>query len=197
MLDKKPEKPYEPENYLPPADRPLECGECKKTITVHYTEIVGNAITHTIMCADCPELQRRLFGIASAEQVTSQTGIAGLGCGNCGTTLEEVKRGHRLGCSECYDVFGDLLLIEMQSAGKLPPKVLASLKKSHAIHLGRGPGESLAVSPSSRLLALNEALRETLNREDYEQAAWLRDQIKALTEDEGRKEEKEKKDESK
>ena len=58
------------------------------------------------------------------------------------------------------------------------------MKKSHPIHIGRAPGESLAISPSSRLLALNEALKETLNREDYEQAAWLRDQIKALTDNE-------------
>jgi protein arginine kinase activator len=29
---------------------------------------------------------------------------------------------------------------------------------------------------------LNEALNETLKKEDYEQAAWLRDQIKAITE---------------
>jgi protein arginine kinase activator len=32
-----------------------------------------------------------------------------------------------------------------------------------------------------RLLALNEALNETIQREDYEQAALLRDQIKAIT----------------
>lgn len=188
MADKdKPLKPYKPENVLPPAERPLECGECKKPIAIHYTEITGDTITHTIMCADCPELQRRLFGISPAEQITSQTGIAGLGCGNCGTTLEEVKRGHRLGCMECYDVFGDLLLLEMQAVNKIPPRVLSNLKKSHTIHMGRAPGESLAVSPSSRLLALNEALSETLNREDYEQAAWLRDQIKALTDKEEKK----------
>ena len=33
-----------------------------------------------------------------------------------------------------------------------------------------------------QLVALHQALHETLSREDYEQAAWLRDQIKALTE---------------
>lgn len=109
-------------------------------------------------------------------------------CGSCGTTLEEVKRGHRLGCMECYDVFGDLLLSEMLAANKLSPRVSAA-KKSVPIHIGRAPGESLAINPSSRLLALNEALRETLSREDYEQAAWLRDQIKALTENEGKKDE--------
>ncbi len=48
--------------------------------------------------------------------------------------------------------------------------------------MGRAPGEKIEISPSLKLIALNEALSETLSREDYEQAAWLRDQIKKLTE---------------
>jgi protein arginine kinase activator len=162
-------------------DRPLECGECKKPIAVRYTEIVGNTITHTSMCADCPELQRRLHGTSPQELVASQTGVVtGLACGTCGTTLEEVKRGHPVGCQECYAVFEDVLLMEMQTAHHLSPKISLT-KKGPPLHIGRAPGESLTISPSSRLLALNEALKETLSREDYEQAAWLRDQIKALT----------------
>lgn len=169
-------------------DRPLECGECKKPIAVRYTEIVGNSIVHTSMCADCPELQRRLHGTSPQDLLANQTGSAGLECGNCGTTLEEIKRGHRLGCPECYSIFEDVLLIELQATHHLSPRILAG-KKSLPIHIGRSPGERLAINLSSRLLALNEALKETLNREDYEQAAWLRDQIKALTEKENLKNE--------
>lgn len=176
MIDKKPDK------RLP--DRPLECGECKKPIAIKYTEIVGETITQTNMCADCPELQRRLYGTNPAEHVANQMGVnAGLCCGNCGTTLEEVKRGHRLGCTECYNVFGDILVIELLASHRLPPR-FAPAKKSSPLHIGRAPGQTLAINVSSRLLALSEALRETLNREDYEQAAWLRDQIRALTENE-------------
>lgn len=178
MADKKPDK------YYPHADRPIECGECKKPIAVRYTEIVDGVLVHTSMCADCPELQRRLHGISPAEHIENQTGVsAGLACGTCGTTLEEVKRGHRLGCTECYNVFGDIILIEMQAANRLSPRI-ATAKRSVSVHIGRAPGESLVINLSSRLLALNEALKETLNREDYEQAAWIRDQIKALTEQE-------------
>ncbi len=183
------EKP--PDHHFP--DRPLECGECKKPIAIRYTEIVGDTITHTSMCADCPELQRRLYGTNPQEYVSNQVGVgAGLECGNCGTKLEEVKRGHRLGCSECYTVFEDILLIEMLASNRLSPRV-SPTKKSLPIHIGRAPGESLAINPSSRLLALNEALKDTLSREDYEQAAWLRDQIKALTESENLKDEPENK----
>lgn len=165
-------------------DRPLECGECKKPITIRYTEIIGDSITHTSMCADCPELQRRLHGTNPQEFVANQVAsAAGLECGNCGTTLEEVKRGHRLGCTDCYTVFEDVLLLEMQATGRLPPRLLP-IKKGLPIHIGSTPGETLTINPSSRLLALNEALKETLSREDYEQAAWLRDQIKEIIESE-------------
>ena len=163
-------------------DRPLECGECKKHIAIHYTEIVGDSFVHTGMCADCPELQLRLHGTHPKDVIAAQTGTsAGLTCGNCGTTLEEVRRGHSLGCPECYTVFEDVLIVELQSANRLSSRSL-SAKKNTPIHIGRSPGEKLTISPSSQLLALNEALTDTLNREDYEQAAWLRDQIKALTE---------------
>ncbi len=189
MTDRKLDK------FFSTADRPLECGECKKQITVRYTEIVEGTVTHINMCADCPELQRRLNGMTPGEQGHFLPGQAGLECGGCGTTLEDVKRGHRLGCMECYDVFGDLILSEMQTAGKIPHRVLVNIKKSHLIHIGRAPGESLSINPASRLLALNEALSETLTREDYEQAALLRDQIRALTENEEKQVDKEKTDE--
>ena len=163
-------------------DHPLECNECKKSISVCYTEITDEGIIQTSMCAECPELQRRLHGINPQELKVNQIGgAANLVCGNCGTTFEEIKRGHRLGCPECYTVFEDLLLIEMQTANRYPLHTI-SKKKNVQVHIGRARGEKLAVNPSSRLMALNEALKDMLSREDYEQAALLRDQIKAITE---------------
>jgi protein arginine kinase activator len=169
------------------SDRPLECSECRKPIAVHYTEVVSNTIIHTCMCAECPELQRRLHGIPGKEKeqgaFESKTGLA---CGNCGTSLEALRVGASLGCSDCYQVFDDVLLPEILASGKLPSR-LGTAKKTIPIHIGRAQGESQELNPSLRLLALNEALNETLKKEDYEQAAWLRDQIKALTEPSERK----------
>lgn len=179
--EKYPEDKF-PEEKIP--DRPLECSECKKPIAIRYTEIVGDSILHTSMCADCPVLQRRLHGApsdASGAAGQLEGSATGLACGNCGTTLEALRVGTPLGCNVCYEVFDDVLLGEMLSAQKIPARISAT-KKSIPIHIGRAPGESQEMNPSLRLLALNEALNETLKREDYEQAAWLRDQIRALTE---------------
>lgn len=162
-------------------ERPLECSECKRPIMVKYTEIIGGNITQTGMCSECPELQRRLHGTPTAHFDAHDSGT-GVACGNCGTTLESVQMGNPLGCSLCYEVFGNVLFNELINENKISPRVATS-KKSAPLHIGRAPGEALEINPSLRLLALNEALTETLKREDYEQAALLRDQIKALTKD--------------
>lgn len=163
-----------------PPDRPLECTECKRPIHVVYTEIVGKTITHTSMCSECPELQRRLHGLSSSTTETLPEGTT-LACGQCGTTLDSIRVGHPLGCANCYEVFGDIIISELISLEKIPQRVVSS-RRTAPIHIGRPPGEIREINPSLRLLALNEALNEMLKREDYEQAALLRDQIKDLTE---------------
>jgi len=174
------------------AERPVECSHCKKPIKVTYKEITGNSIICTEMCADCPVLQQRLHGetppVKKGESLVE--GEAGLYCGNCKTSLEAVKMGNPLGCSECYSVFSDVLLNEIAAAEKVPLYLRKALstKKTQPLHIGKSPHKPLTIPSSSRLTALNEALNEALKIENYEQAAWLRDQIKALTEktDEGK-----------
>ncbi len=75
-----------------------------------------------------------------------------------------------------------MIIAELFNLDKIPPRH-ANAKKTDSLHTGRIPGQTQEISSSMRLLALNEALNETIQREDYEQAAWLRDQIKALTDD--------------
>lgn len=177
MADKFEDAPQE--EKIP--ERPLECSECKKPISVYYTEIIGKTTTHLAMCSDCPELRARLKGSHTHRLEGSLEASAGLACGNCGTTLDALRVGMPLGCSVCYEVFDDILLGEMLASEKIPPRINVS-KKTTPVHIGRAPGQAQEMNPSMRLLALNEALNETLAQEDYEQAAWLRDQIKAITE---------------
>lgn len=186
------EEPSEPKDFSPEEpptdiiseiseDRPLECTECKKKIAVRYTKVVGKTITHTAMCQDCPQLQRRLHGIPRMEPIEAVIGEGALACGSCGTILDSVRMGSLLGCSSCYEVFEDILLTEMLKVQRISPKVL-SRKKTSPIHIGRAIGETKEINPSIQLMALNEALTEMLRKEDYEQAAWLRDQIKVIKE---------------
>lgn len=169
---------HEKENKLP--DRPLECTECKKKIAVRYTEMANGQVHETSMCNDCPELQKKLKRISLSSEGDKEQAKTGLACGDCGTTLAAVKVGNPLGCSHCYEVFSETIIYEMYSMGKFPLN-LNTENKAESLHIGRSPGEIIEVNHSLRLVALNEALKETLSREDYEQAALLRDQINELT----------------
>ena len=160
------------------ADRPLECGECKRPATVVYKEIVDDEIVCYNMCEQCPVLERKLHGLSEA----AETGEPGICCNNCHTTLESVQVGGKLGCSECYAVFSDAIISEMQSAEKGQGFKPVFSKRGGATHVGKNPQKSVDVGMSSRIASLNEALNEALKKENYEQAAWIRDQIKQLME---------------
>jgi protein arginine kinase activator len=181
-----PEKPVEPYEF--PPERPLECSECRRPIAVHYTGIVGKTIIHTLMCAECPFLKQHLKGIPAHTTTSHQTGIeTGLCCGNCGTTLESIRMGNTVGCSACYEVFEDVIIAELETSYKIPAQTGTNNKKSYTRHIGRSPGEISELNPSLKLMALTDALSETLKLEDYEQAASIRDQIKEITQREASK----------
>ncbi|MFI5335107.1 MAG: UvrB/UvrC motif-containing protein [Chlamydiales bacterium] len=165
-------------------ERPVECSHCKKPIKVIYKEIFDKTVVRTEMCSDCPVLEQKLHGDAQLARAGEERQGTGLSCGNCLTTLESVKTGNPLGCFECYTVFSDLLVSQLIESDSLPARMKKSLsiKRSQALHLGKSPEKTVTIAASSRILALNEALNEALKRENYEEAALLRDQIKALTE---------------
>jgi protein arginine kinase activator len=161
------------------ADRPIECTECKRPTCVDYTEIAGGQYIELSMCAECPVWHRKMYG-SEGEMEREAEEPTGICCGNCNTSLEEVRMGHPLGCSECYEVFTDVINADLITSGRLSQKIGPRPVKGTPLHVGRSPGERVEMSPAIELVALNEALAETLSIEDYEQAAWLRDQIQRL-----------------
>ncbi|HEX2579208.1 MAG TPA: UvrB/UvrC motif-containing protein [Rhabdochlamydiaceae bacterium] len=161
------------------SERPIECSECKRPAKIIYKEILGDTINCTQMCIDCPILQVKLHGEArKTDNKASQ-----ICCNNCGTSLESVQTGQPVGCTECYAVFSDFLVGEIIAAGAIPPALQKkqATERSQAIHIGKSPDKTVDITLSSRLASLNEALNDALKRENYEQAALLRDQIKTLT----------------
>jgi protein arginine kinase activator len=159
-------------------DRPIECHQCKKPACVTYKEIVAESTICSEMCADCPVLQGKLHGDLSNPQRQEKEWY----CGHCNTSFASVKMGECLGCTECYSVFGDFLIGELISTEEVPPSLQKKgpSKRLQAIHIGKSPDAAADLAPSSQLTSLNEALNDALKGENYEQAAWLRDQIRAL-----------------
>jgi protein arginine kinase activator len=160
------------------SERPIECSHCKKPIYTLYKEIVNGSVTVTEMCSDCPILELQLHGKLKQKVKTPR-----LTCKRCRTTSEEIQTGSAVGCEECYSVFENIIMDELIRSQSIPVHVKKQidLKKKQPFHVGRSPFQTAEITSSSQLEALQEALSEALKKENYEQAAWLRDQINNLT----------------
>lgn len=162
-------------------EKPIECSHCKKKADVIYSEMVGNAVTTWQMCRDCPVLQSKLQG--KTENVKDTTKEEDLCCSNCHTSLESVLLGEPLGCKECYQVFQEVLIDQLTETDQVSPRLKPSpASQTPTLHIGKSPHIDEKALHSTRMRDLNEALAEALKGENYEEAAWLRDQINALME---------------
>ena len=166
------------------------CDECgKNKATVHLTEIVNEQITKLNLCESCAKQKgseaEQHFGIADLLSALSdveapQPAAAGgtvstkSRCQRCGMTYEDFKKLGRLGCSECYAAFRTSLV--------------PLLKRIHGAnqHLGKAPTatavkEFKATSKlQEELEAAKQELLKAVKKEEFEEAAALRDKIKFL-----------------
>jgi protein arginine kinase activator len=165
------------------AERPLECSACKRPLAIDYTELVEGECSELSMCSTCPVLHQKLHGRTPEEVAAHHDEAAGVCCGECGTTLSAVRTGSPLGCAACYEVFSDVVAYELAHAGKISRHLGLTMSKSAPLHVGRGPSDIPSLSTDIKLIALDEALEATLKGEDYEGAAWLRDQIRVAKEE--------------
>lgn len=163
------------------SERPLECSQCKKAADVIYSEMVGDSVTTTEMCRDCPVLKQKLQGKTVQQEAPKKE--EGLCCSHCHTSLESVLMGEPLGCKECYAIFQDVLTDQLLESQLISPRLKPNpASPVPTLHIGKSPHIKDKGENTTRIRDLNEALSEALKGENYEEAAWLRDQINALTE---------------
>lgn len=167
------------------AERPIECSQCTRPIANRYTEVSQEGSSQLEMCSQCPILQMKLYSEGSSSGGSSgfASKDAGVCCGRCGTALLAVRTGSPLGCPECYVVFEEILASEILLQGYIPVRLRKIMegKSKQPFHVGKTPEQISDIASQAKISGLQEALREALKGENYEQAAWLRDQIKALT----------------
>lgn len=155
--------------------RPKACAQCAKPITLHLTKVIDGKVWKVGLCSACPEAVALKSSVgfdliegASGAAVKELSPGDNLACPNCGLRPEDFKESGRLGCGQCYEVFADRL------------ETLLGKLHSGAEHLGKTPrGRRREVSPE-KIAALKRRLDEHVSREEYELAAVVRDQLKAL-----------------
>lgn len=157
----------------------LVCERCNQAkATVHITDTTPET-REQHLCEDCAE---REGVIIKPHQTTNdilqqfikhkpaQDPLDDVTCTHCGTTFRTFQVNGQLGCPKDYQVFGDLLR-----------PLIARAHEGATHHIGKVPATADATTQKqSDLLRLRDALSEALEKENYERAAEVRDQLSAL-----------------
>ena len=155
------------------------CDMCKLNEAKISVEQVADGVTKNIYL--CPACSQRLgFGMFSKTIDISITKILGANdnddgrksdqCPVCGLSFREIESKKMMGCPECFSFFKAEI---MEILGKKKK----NLKYSGFI-TDEQSSETFFETHSSE--ELHEELKKAVETEDYERAAALRDEIKAL-----------------
>lgn len=152
------------------------CENCKENVaTVFIEHISGNQKTEMHLCQDCSVnfhtplfLDSLLKGLLLGSVIKQENVEADIQC-ECGMRLSEFRKKGKLGCATCYQTFKK----ELSS-------VLKNIQWS-VEHTGKLPAKKAkGILKKKQIQTLRMELRAAVEVEEYETAAKLRDEIKAL-----------------
>lgn len=163
----------------------MQCDQCgERPAAIHLTQIVDNTVTTVHLCETCAA-EKGVQSEASVAKFPLSDFLASMGkgaagalpqgtdsgqCEFCSGTLQTFRETGRLGCPHCYNSF--------------EPHLRTLLRRLHGAsrHVGKvylSPAEAPDTRKPSTT-ALRDHLRRAVEAENFELAAELRDQIRAL-----------------
>lgn len=166
----------------------MMCEECGiRPAKFHLMTITNDERTERNLCPVCmAKYQKQLPGIdfsnlagilnnillnhSGEAREPEDEGLGELACDQCGMTYAEFQKCGMLGCANCYKTF------------KAPLDALLQRIHGNTQHAGRIPGSVRSgVSIRMNIDRLKQRLQKAIADEEYEQAAKLRDSIRALS----------------
>jgi protein arginine kinase activator len=165
----------------------MKCQQCEKPATFHITEITGpeedRQVQEVHLCEVCfreyinqpdepVEPTASLLGALAQQFKIGKTAekLAKLDaqtCPVCGISFQEFRQVGRLGCPHDYEAFGaelEPLLLNIHGA---------------TVHKGKRPKRN-ASRRQSEVLRLRREMQEAIDKEEYERASELRDEIRKI-----------------
>lgn len=166
----------------------MQCERCSsKEAIIKLVRIEkGGQVNSQWVCPDCAaELspyQAKLLQkptLASilkelSQQDASQSGavVEADTCPSCGLDFRAYKSTAMLGCPDCYDAFSDEIERDLQKLHRA----------TRHVEPGGAPVVAPVVEAQRRLRLVREELADAIEMEDYERAAFLRDEQRKLEE---------------
>ena len=156
----------------------MTCQECgKKRATIHLTDFIDGKPVQMHLCEACYNKKDGLPPLTSAKLLAALVGtvvpelqkIANKQCPQCGISYREFWQTFRLGCPNDYEAF-------QESLDQLLEQIHGATR-----HIGKIPaGAAQKCAREARAEVLHRELQEVVKKEDFERAAWLRDEIRKL-----------------
>lgn len=164
------------------------CQECnEREATLHFTKIVNGQKTETHLCDHCARekgeipgtngfsIHQLLSGFLNFDQPVTNSQSRTQApqvqqCSKCQMTYQQFARTGRFGCAECYETFSD----------RLDP-ILKRVHSGNTSHTGKIPKRiGSGIQTHRQIQQLKQQLQEHVIKEEFEEAAKLRDQIRSL-----------------
>lgn len=158
------------------------CQNCgKNEATTHLKRIINGETAETHLCTACAssmgygdllggfhlnvnDFFGNLFG--GPQPALNETRSAR--CEKCGSSFQDIAQSGKLGCADCYSLFQERLMPSLQ-------RIHGKTK-----HVGKSAGADTPAAKAKRHLeGLRTKLVKAVEVQDFEQAAALRDEIKA------------------
>lgn len=159
------------------------CSICQKNeAKVHLTQIVDDKMQKIDLCEECSKakgvtdpagfsLADLLLGLGASQETEARPAAkpGETTCPSCGLSQSDFKKSGRFGCPQCYATFSEGL-----------PAMLKTMHRGLR-HAGKVPvAHRTKKEPADQLKQLNRRLEKAIESENFEEAAQLRDQIRAI-----------------
>lgn len=156
------------------------CDQChERDAVVHLTQIVEAQVTQLHLCEKCAAAKGIETTVAmpkhplgdflhAVQQQASPAAGDHVRCAYCQTSLRDFRASGRLGCAHCYTAFEGAL------------RELLRRVHGAARHRGHEYEAPVISTEVTELDHLRERLQQAVASEEFELAATLRDQIRAL-----------------
>lgn len=153
------------------------CTECKKNnATVFFKQSINGSTTELCLCQECAEKHGFLTGTSLFNELFKMPNISGAGakishkvCSLCGSDENNFIKDGKVSCPVCYETFAD--------------ELYSPIKRIHGnvSHIGRAPMKLKRQNDKKHKLdELKKQLNDAVQKEEYENAAIIRDKIREL-----------------
>jgi protein arginine kinase activator len=156
----------------------MKCQKCQNQAILHITEVLSDDQFEELhLCEQCAnkylyESQQKGGKASVAEGSREDEGLFNQHeCPQCGLKFVEFRNTGRLGCPHDYQEFREDLIPLLENI------------HGETKHLGKTPRRlPQSQQAVSELMQLRNRLKQAVTKEDYEEAARLRDRIRQLEE---------------